>query len=105
MKHTKIIILFSQKNVFLPRKIAKIKWTLVSGLSRGRKMLMNIVIIILKGTVTVNVFVVFTRNCRWSYFSHTGKDEDLGRSHNSINVYRASSCRKRTPPWSQSGHI
>ena len=35
----------------------------MSGSSRGRKMLMDTVIIILNGTVTINVFVVFTRNC------------------------------------------
>ena len=74
------LLYFSYKKLyFYPRKIAKIEWTLVSGSSRGRKMLMDTVIIILNGKVAVNVFVIFTRNYRWSYFSHTGKDEDLGR--------------------------
>ena len=63
----------------------------MSGSSRGQKMLLNTVIIILNGTVTVNVFAIFTRNYCWSYISHTGKDEDLDRFHNSVNVYRASS--------------
>ena len=56
-----------------------------------RKMLMDTVITILNGTVTVNVFVIQGTTGSWSYFSHTGKDEDLGRFHNSVNVYRASS--------------